>query len=340
MKKIVIILFLLQFAKLARAQDVHFSQFYSSPLTINPANTGLFNGFYRVGANYKRQWASIPVPYQTFSAWGDMSFKRSDRNSFGKSALGLCVVQDQAGDGRLSATKINLSAAVHIPLDYDHTQYISAGLQASYVQRRIDFNQLYWGNQWDGTQFNTQLNNKEPYRQSSFGYFDAALGVDYLASFRDVLTVHGGFSIQHLVQPKETFYNNDNHIGIKPALNAGGRYIINERNQLWTEVFFEEQKKANEFLISGLWGYNAAEDYNYFKSLIWFGLSMRWKDAIVPVLGYERNRMRILLNYDINFSSLRVATQARGGIEVSLIYMGENNTPPYRQPRIVPCPVF
>ena len=43
MKKTVIIFYFLM-SLLAQGQDVHFSQFYNSPLTINPANVGAFNG--------------------------------------------------------------------------------------------------------------------------------------------------------------------------------------------------------------------------------------------------------------------------------------------------------
>ena len=41
---------------LLTAQDVHFTQHFSSPLILNPASTGFFRGDYRVGANHKEQW--------------------------------------------------------------------------------------------------------------------------------------------------------------------------------------------------------------------------------------------------------------------------------------------
>ena len=48
------------------AQDLHFSQFFNSPLTTNPANTGFIpDANYRVGINYRSQWTSVPAPYTT-----------------------------------------------------------------------------------------------------------------------------------------------------------------------------------------------------------------------------------------------------------------------------------
>ena len=41
------------------AQDIHFSQFYLSPLNLNPAMTGVMNCNVRLVANYRNQWASV-----------------------------------------------------------------------------------------------------------------------------------------------------------------------------------------------------------------------------------------------------------------------------------------
>src|SRR5215467_12867108 len=82
----------------ASAQDIHFSQYYSAPLTINPALTGGFAGDYRAGVNYRTQWGSVTVPYRTFDLYGDLNIGRRliSRNFW---AVGLNVISDRAGDG-------------------------------------------------------------------------------------------------------------------------------------------------------------------------------------------------------------------------------------------------
>jgi hypothetical protein len=47
------------------AQDPHFSQFFASPLTQNPANIGSFNGNLRIATNYRDQWPGINKSYTT-----------------------------------------------------------------------------------------------------------------------------------------------------------------------------------------------------------------------------------------------------------------------------------
>jgi hypothetical protein len=50
------------------AQDPNFSQFFASPLTLNPALTGKFDGVYRVAGNYRNQWPTIYNAFTTYTA--------------------------------------------------------------------------------------------------------------------------------------------------------------------------------------------------------------------------------------------------------------------------------
>src|SRR5689334_25236350 len=96
----------------ATAQDLHFSQYFNSPLSTNPANTGFIpDGDYRIGVNYRNQWSSVmSVPYKTMSAFGDMQVGK-DRFQNGWIGLGGLVLKDVAGAGNLSSTRIYGSVA-------------------------------------------------------------------------------------------------------------------------------------------------------------------------------------------------------------------------------------
>ena len=56
----------------ARSQDLHFSQYFNTPLLVNPANTGFAPDVdWRAGINYRNQYSSLTAnPYKTMSAWG------------------------------------------------------------------------------------------------------------------------------------------------------------------------------------------------------------------------------------------------------------------------------
>src|SRR5687768_13145294 len=80
----------------AAAQGIHFSQYYNAPILLNPANTALMpEADYRVGFNYRKQWASIPVPYKTTSAYADFQAMRT-RNESNWLGVGVGFFSDKA----------------------------------------------------------------------------------------------------------------------------------------------------------------------------------------------------------------------------------------------------
>jgi hypothetical protein len=47
------------------AQDIHFSQFFETPLLRNPGLAGIFTGDYRLQMVYRDQWRSVTDGYKT-----------------------------------------------------------------------------------------------------------------------------------------------------------------------------------------------------------------------------------------------------------------------------------
>ena len=78
MKKLICTLSIcLTLALCASAQDPNFSQFFASPLTLNPALTGKFDGVYRVAGNYRNQWPTINNAFRTYTASFDMGILKN-----------------------------------------------------------------------------------------------------------------------------------------------------------------------------------------------------------------------------------------------------------------------
>ncbi|NJK86634.1 MAG: type IX secretion system membrane protein PorP/SprF [Bacteroidales bacterium] len=48
-----------------KAQDIHFSGYQASPLFINAANTGNFEGNWRLAGTYRDQWRALSNPFTT-----------------------------------------------------------------------------------------------------------------------------------------------------------------------------------------------------------------------------------------------------------------------------------
>ena len=124
---------------LSKAQDPQFTQFYASPLYLAPSYAGGTPG-QRVVANYRNQWSIVPGTFQTFSLSYDHNFPHF------KSGLGLLLLRDVAGDGRLGSTLAGIVYSYDITPHPDF--HIRPGIGFYYVQQSIDYARLIFGDQF------------------------------------------------------------------------------------------------------------------------------------------------------------------------------------------------
>ena len=77
------------------AQDMQFSQFYASPMNLNPAMTGVFEGDFRAVVNYREQYNSILDihPFRTISAGFEKRFRIVNSDYL---SVGVTAMQDQS----------------------------------------------------------------------------------------------------------------------------------------------------------------------------------------------------------------------------------------------------
>jgi len=192
------------------AQDIHFSQFWMSPLTLNPASAGAFKDI-DATINYKNQWSSVSSPYKTFAAAVDLrAFQKKWKSGF--LGLGLNVYNDVAGDGNLSNTMVDLTLAGHIKIN--NHQLLSAGIQGGFGQSSVQVNNLTWDNQFNGFEYVPGSPSGEHFANTSFLYPDVGAGIQYqynkgemYVSGNDNIQSDIGFSVSHINQPMMTFYS-------------------------------------------------------------------------------------------------------------------------------------
>jgi type IX secretion system PorP/SprF family membrane protein len=321
----------------AKAQDLHFSQYFASPLMQNPANTGLFSGTWRAGLNYRNQWQSVTVPWRTYDLYGDMKLldKEDKPVYFG---AGLIVARDKAGDGDLGTTKVLASGAVHVKLKKQNSHTLSAGVQLGYVRKSIDWNKLYFNSQWNDQAFDQSLPQFENYKGSGIGYPDLAAGLVYSNYEHNDFNYYASASIMHLIKPHESFYKSgDNNLGFRPVIGAGGTYVVGGGVSVSPSVHYMSQKKASELMAGIMLGYDIS-GAGYQRVVVYGGAYNRMKDAFYPTVGLDYGPWRGFINYDVNYSQLKVASGGRGAFELSLAYTGGMEL----LPRIIdiPCPRF
>ena len=125
------------------AQDVHFSQYFTSPLTLNPALTGLTQCDLRFGANYRTQWATVSnTPYTTGTVSFDIATLKNSLPEGDALGVGMLVLYDQSGTGALTNMTTGISLAYHKSLGFYKHHTISFGVQGYIVQKKINLIQI------------------------------------------------------------------------------------------------------------------------------------------------------------------------------------------------------
>ncbi|MCX6265641.1 MAG: PorP/SprF family type IX secretion system membrane protein [Bacteroidetes bacterium] len=336
MKKIKILLLPVLFGMLsieAWGQDLHFSQYYNAPMLVNPANTGFNPDFdFRVGVNYRNQWASVGTPYKTMSAWGDTKLL-SNRIENGWIGLGGMLWKDQAGSGSLTGTTGMVSLAYHQMLGYN--SLLSGGFSVGYTQKRIDVTKLTFDDQWNGVFFDANIPTFEPFATNQVSYIDLQAGINYAYFASENFYFNAGVSVMHINTPRETFFdasisNNEISRRYNVFLNASVKvldtWILNPN------IYVSMVGNSRELLA----GINANRDLgdNGARQLI-MGIYYRNNDALIPMFGYQINDLKMTFNYDATISSLSKSNLTRGAYEISIVKSGIFPSSQGRQTR---CP--
>jgi type IX secretion system PorP/SprF family membrane protein len=335
MKKTAAILsILLCISFFVKSQDPHFSQFFASPLTLNPALTGKFDGTLRVSGNYRNQWPAFNNVFTTSTLSVDFDILKNKLPDYDTWGLGILALTDKAGGGILTNNYIGLSTSYHKALDEDGFQQIGLGFQGTYGQKTLNINKLTFQDQL--TPFGFTGVTQEIFNNDnlSIKYLDLNAGLLYSASTDGYNNYYIGASMYHINRPKESFQGGTWNVAARTTISAGGYFPVSDILTLHTSGIYQVQNKATETVIGGALAATLdGESEN--PSNVYAGLWYRFNDAAIPYIGLEFSGLRIGATYDINTSSLKSGSQSRGGMEISVIYI--------KKPagsKGVPCPKF
>src|SRR5688572_21879236 len=192
---------------IVRGQDIHFSQFYMSPLTLNPALTGVMNCNTRIVGNYRNQWASVlgRNAYNTYSVSYDQKMPVGRYDYFG---FGGNVWTDVAGSLDFQTLTLKISGAYsrRVGGDRRKSHYVVVGVEAGALQRSIDFTNAQWPAQNDDGTWCSTCQSGEVDVPDNFLFGDVGLGVLWFSVLKKNSSFYIGGAINHLNQPNLSFY--------------------------------------------------------------------------------------------------------------------------------------
>lgn len=311
-----------------QAQDIHFSQFYNSPLNLNPGLIGSFNGEFRFVANQRTQWNSVTTPYSTYGLSVDA---KSVFNS--PISTGLSVYQDKAGDSEFSTLQIALGGVYTIKLD--SLQNLSIGVQPSFTQRSINYDKLQFDNQYNGSYYDANLGNGESFTNNGGTYINLHGGIAWNYKIAQRKEVGAGIAIHNIIKPQQSFFNENIPLHQRYTINVNGLFAINDKIDALPNLIWQKQHKFQEIIFGGQGKYHL-NNGNY--KAIYAGIWYRNSDATYFNVGMDYGNFHIGISYDLNLSSLKVASNRRGGFEFALIYIFERYRPDLK--RYKTCPDY
>ena len=331
------------------AQDPSFSQFFSSPLNIDPALTANIIEKWRVISNFRNQWSGPGNPYTTGTVsydakiFNDVVGNLVDENT--RVGMGGMLMYDQTLGGALKSNyaSFNVSGNIRlmkkegyeingarirhmskIKMDQTAEQRLGIGLGVIYGHKRLDFSKLNFGEQFTGRGFDTNLPTGEAGLSNMKGYISTSVGLIYTYIMGGT-NIDLGVAAFHLNKPKQTFTADEKQY-LAPRYVAHGNLEASLTNQLnlYTNGIYQYQSGASYFSVGSALGYFLPNTEN--PVTINAGLWYWSQNAVIPYLGFSYGGFQIGVTYDVTISKLNDAARRSNTFEFSMILRGKGTT--------------
>ncbi|MCE2790269.1 MAG: PorP/SprF family type IX secretion system membrane protein [Saprospiraceae bacterium] len=337
---LVTLLFILVSLVKLHAQDPHFSQFYASPLTLNPAIAGTYNGTFRISTLYRDQWRSaIDTPLRTFAMSGDVKFdvKYGANNLPDAVGIGITFFGDRVTSFDYNTNQILLTAAYHKVIDKRTKQYLGIGVQGGVFQKSISYEDLTFQDQFNAVDGYT-LETGEFLPPNNKSFTDLSIGLHYSITPTKKINFHAGLGYFHINQPNLSFFNTPDIIGAeinktdilhaKWSAYAGASFRTGDRMTLQPRVNALSQGPYSEVNLGATFRYKLSRTAGQYLLFGPYargakGIQGTRMEALILMTGIEMNNFIIGMSYDQNLSRLLNSRKSLSSFEISFIYIGE-----------------
>ncbi|WMJ72173.1 type IX secretion system membrane protein PorP/SprF [Cytophagaceae bacterium ABcell3] len=326
-------------ANLSHAQDFQLTQFYASPLLLNPGFAGA-TGQNRATLHNRVQWTGLAKPYRAHVASFDHSMPQQ------RSGIGVMVASEVNGTSRFRTQTANVVYSHRI--DVNSSWSIRPGLQFGVGNRRIDYSQLVFGDQiYERGLTGTQ---EDFSNMNSRYFFDVASGVVVHNS-----QVWIGFSAHHLNRPDVTFVRSGEALPIRMSVHGGAKINLDNNrirssyksrpdNVLIPSFNYKQQGNFRQLDLGMYWNYEPIIVGAWYRGIPVFSSEEGYpfRDAVAILVGTKFNGFYFGYSYDFTVSRMEVYNSG-GAHELSISYVfpeRRKKKPKKRRDMIIPCPDF
>ncbi|MEP7323279.1 MAG: PorP/SprF family type IX secretion system membrane protein [Saprospiraceae bacterium] len=337
---------ILSFTSLLQSQDFHFSQYYSSPLQLNPALTGLINGSFRFNINYRDQWNKLEGNnFKTTAVSGDMNF-RTPIKAFQKDLIGIgvSILADRNAGFDLNNTELALNTAYH--KSTGKNQFLSLGLKLGIAQRNLNYENLRFEDQYvEGSGYSK--NTQEFLPENNFSNLELALGLHYTWTGNDEQGFTIGMALHHITSPDYSFFNLSLPVGVDPikhplygikSIHASGSLKISEGAVILPRVWILSQGPHFQVNVGSL--IKLPLDRDHYKNFNIGGFLRSTKningfapESFIPMIGLELGNFNVGLSYDANLKRIASSYLNQSIFELSISLIGNHDNEGFFCPR-------
>lgn len=322
------------------AQDADFSQHYATPLNLNPALCGSYNGTYRVGGIYRDAWRSFSaVPLSSYVFNGEYRFKMSEGMKYSDyGGGGIRFFSDQTPTIDQNTNAIHATFAYHKAMSQFDAHYLSIGFEAGLVQKNINYENLTFADQYNNIDEFVGY-TKEDLQPNNFGFADFSTGISYSGTLNDLNSIQVGISLKHLTTPNISFWRKN--------LSKDSKLVKVNRLPLLIgfQTSSEHKLRFNLSLLPRIiLQYQGANHIQAFTgSTVRMGIGLEGKSAVhvggfvrmikhkeqygiahvTPFVGFEYHDLLIGFSYDLHLGTLGYRPKHKGIFEFSVRYTGE-----------------
>ncbi len=327
-----IFLFFQFLSSLLVAQDPQFSQYYASPLYLNPAFTGANKG-HRMNLNYRNQW-----PGAVTNSFVSYAFSYDHNWASMNSGIGLFAIQDRAGTSALTYRNIGALYAYEARLTKHWS--MRSGFHVSYTQKNVDYSRLL---------FNDQI-----YRGGGPS-FDASdyFNVTYLDYNAGILLYNEqaffGVSMHHLTEPNESFIGLESALPRKLSVHGGYTFPLASRyadRSIMPSFNYRKQGNFDQLDLGVYYTHSPLVLGIWYRGIPFSILSSDYvnNDAIAILLGYSLENLPLRVGYSYDITTSGLFRKSGGSHEISLIFEFESGRNSGRASRYnkkpIPCAKF
>jgi type IX secretion system PorP/SprF family membrane protein len=323
MLRFLFIFFLFTYS-IAHGQDPRFSQYFTSPLTLNPALTANIDGTIRLAALYRNQWRQLGFPYNTGTISADARLLMNKINESNRFGIGAMFMYDESFASRYKINYAAVSTAYHQSINYEGTSTLGIGIQAVYSSQRVNFSKLNFANQFTNGGFDNSLPTGESFQNDLKPFFDVNAGLLFNHRSENYSFYLGG-SAYNISSPVQSLAGNiESELPSRYIIHGGGNFNLNnESSSILCSFSAMRQAGVNDINLGAAYGFSisGSSSFNY----LYVGGFYRLSKAAYPYVSLQTGDYQIGLSYDIELFDLAKVNSNIGSFELSFSYTRPDN---------------